>query len=288
MEAFDLKKALAGEPVLLRNGNKGYITADYSKFFPNNTFPYQGVFLAGKSKTQYDRNSWGRDGNSFFDYKKYPYLENPFDIVGMYDEGQTRPRVQLDLPCPLKEPQEGMWFITESGEAVKSNYRYDYTDALNLEGFASGLYFATKEDAQEWLDAMRNARRQLQNFPHFRPLVAVFFMDKFIMENVLFCYKGMSKKEQLELIYADFLDMRCNRTFIFYQPNKVVIPFDGKGFMFEELSVPEINRKMLDSFNICRYTFNDEKAQSKKLTKRFIKSLPTLKFSDIKKLINME
>lgn len=164
---FDLEKALAGEPVLLRNGNKGYITADYSKFFPNNTFPYQGVFLAGKSKTQYDRNSWGRDGNSFFDYKKYPYLENPFDIVGMYDEGQTRPRARFDLPCPLKELNQDehyyyidFWIDTDTKKVesivVCGIFENSILDEYRLN---QGRCFATESDAQEWLDAMRNARR---------------------------------------------------------------------------------------------------------------------------------
>ncbi|HEH9767312.1 TPA: pyruvate kinase, partial [Pasteurella multocida] len=86
MKEFDLEKALAGEPVVLRNGSKGYVTADYSKFFPFNTFLYQGVFQIGKSKTQFERNSWTIDGSSFFEHNKYPHLENPFDIVGMWEE----------------------------------------------------------------------------------------------------------------------------------------------------------------------------------------------------------
>lgn len=135
MKPFDLEKALAGEPFNL-DGEKRYAAKQVD-----------GLLI---------HYSIDKDGKLDCSWNSVDYLE---DESGATMWQEPRPRVTLDLPCPLKEPQEGMWFITESGEAVKSNYRYDYTDALNLEGFASGLYFATEEDAQEWLDAMRNARR---------------------------------------------------------------------------------------------------------------------------------
>lgn len=102
------------------------------------------------------------------------------------------------------------------------------------------------------------------------------------MKNNLFCHKGMKKKNQLDLIYSDFLDMRVG-TYIFYLPNKSVLHFDKKGVFFRELTEYELVEMMLNSFNICNYTFNDKHTQSIRLAKKFIKSLSTLNFSDIKK-----
>ncbi|OWZ81612.1 pyruvate kinase [Pasteurella multocida] len=160
MKAFDLEKALAGEPVVLRNGSKGYVTADYSKFFPFNTFLYQGVFQIGKSKTQFERNSWTIDGSSFFEHNKYPHLENPFDIVGMWEE--PRPTVTLTLPCPLKAVMVGQKVfyldLNKQHEQVCSFlFQTDSTYHFNL--LKNGGIFSTEEDAQAWLDAMRDTRR---------------------------------------------------------------------------------------------------------------------------------
>lgn len=79
-----------------------------------------------------------------------------FSIGSMWEE--PRPRVSLTLPRPLKEPQEGMYLITSNFEIYESDFK-EGRGGYNISALAEGRYFATKEDAQEWLDAMRNARR---------------------------------------------------------------------------------------------------------------------------------
>ena len=66
--------------------------------------------------------------------------------------------ITITLPCPLEKPQNGMWFIDEL-RVEKSSYTDDNQDAINEDLLEAGCYFATKEDAQAWIDALKNNRR---------------------------------------------------------------------------------------------------------------------------------
>lgn len=136
MKPFDLDKALAGEPVVLRNGLKAYIKhnlEDYQEL--DFDFPLRGYLI---SEGYAFERSWTIDGLSFL-------AESEYDVIGMWEE--PRPAVTRPLPATLKEPQEEMWIITSSFEVRKSNYKPE-------EIFKSGRYFATREDAQACLDAI--------------------------------------------------------------------------------------------------------------------------------------
>lgn len=137
MKPFDLEKALAGEPLKdLHNGEK--------------------CWFIGESKLTDDYIFQNEEGECFAVTKN---VENIRKGYAMWQE--PRPRVQLDLPAPLREPQEGMCYI-HRGEVHWYSYNKEIHNswlASNRIDFETGLYLATREDAQEWLDAMRNARR---------------------------------------------------------------------------------------------------------------------------------
>ncbi len=131
---FDLEKALAGEPLKdLHNGEK--------------------CWFIGESKLTDDYIFQNEEGECFAVTKN---VENIRKGYAMWEE--PRPRVQLDLPAPLKEPQEGMYVIDSNFEIYKSDFK-EGRRRYSTKAFAQGRYFATREDAQEWLDALRNARR---------------------------------------------------------------------------------------------------------------------------------
>ncbi|WP_424411178.1 pyruvate kinase [Pasteurella sp. PK-2025] len=149
MKEFDLEKALAGEPVVLRNGNKAFV-----KFVLENPLleddQVAGFHIDKEGKEEV--TSWSKNGIHI------PNINGMYDIIGMWEE--PRQRVHLDLPAPLKEPQEGMWLINKYGLNIeKSSYSQRFNDGLSEECLLEGRYFATKEDAQAWLDAMRESRR---------------------------------------------------------------------------------------------------------------------------------
>ncbi|MDW0618579.1 pyruvate kinase [Mannheimia haemolytica] len=150
MKPFDLNKALAGEPVKLRNNDKAFvkylISDDYIR--DNKDHQVQG-YTVDEENVFLSEVSWTVSGSHFNDGTIAQY-----DIVGMWEE--PRPTVTLTLPCPLKEPYEGMWFIDNDFTVVKSMF----ANAPFVKKFLpQGRCFASEEDAQEWLDAMRNSRR---------------------------------------------------------------------------------------------------------------------------------
>lgn len=107
--------------------------------------------MIGKSETQYQRNQWTEDGASLFEYEKYIVDTNPYDIIGMWEE--PTPTVTLTLPKPF-QPKKGeeYYFIRQNG------FGSLYVDKKTRESIAFEYNaFRKEEDAQAWIDAMRDA-----------------------------------------------------------------------------------------------------------------------------------
>ena len=139
-EPLDLERALAGESVMLRNGSKANIlkqVKDTLIGYFDECSPY----------------AWDINGDAD------RAADSTHDIIGMWKDYESN-TVTLTLPCPLKEPQNGMWFIVGDGVAMKSDYQKDIpTRTFNKDKFDNGFYFSSKEDTQAWLDALKNNRR---------------------------------------------------------------------------------------------------------------------------------
>lgn len=151
MKPFNLEKALAGEPVVLRNGNKAYVKYQLKEEYPEcpEHQEVHGYFLQNNNPHPVVC-SWNLEGS---------YYHNPCDkdIVGMWEE--PKPTVTFTLPCPLKEPQEEMWFISDEFNVYKSSYSERCIDNLSNDWFSQGRYFASEADAQAWVNAFKNNRR---------------------------------------------------------------------------------------------------------------------------------
>lgn len=142
MKPFDLKKALAGEPVKLRNGMKAYIkyNLEVEPCFDGN-FPLQGYFINNGIIIF----SWSLKGEAT------SIVGNEIDIVGMWEE--PRPRVQLDLPCPLKKWKPDCYLITDRLTVEKTVFtERPFNEELCL-------YFDKEEYAEEWINAMKQSKR---------------------------------------------------------------------------------------------------------------------------------
>lgn len=150
MKKFDLKAALSGEPVKLRNGSKAIILNDARNYFKN-TRPSDEVLLGLISDVNNQdkflcSGAWASDGswiNNFVD---------EFDIVEMWEE----PKISIeDLPKPFK-PKDGESYFYITGGIVE--YEDDYWDSNKFDKSSAerGGCYRTREDAQKWLDFMKS------------------------------------------------------------------------------------------------------------------------------------
>lgn len=161
-EPFDLERALAGEPVLIRDGSKGYVFANLNDIaFKENMscsdyLPLRGVIVYENNGKKLSSETWTLNGRTSSNGE-----EDYYDIIGMWKEPQSEPNtVTLTLPCPLKEPRDEMWTFFDDGKIIKSAYKSTEVEISppSSERFRNGYYFGSKEDAQAWVDAMRNNR----------------------------------------------------------------------------------------------------------------------------------
>lgn len=136
-EPFNLERALAGEPVMLRNGLKANILKQIKDTLI-------GYF------DECSPFSWDINGDASL------AAESNHDIIGMWKEPEPELNtVTFTLPSALKEPKDEMWFIYGT-EVRKSIYN---ASSLTREGFEQVTYFASKEDAEAWLNLLKNSRK---------------------------------------------------------------------------------------------------------------------------------
>lgn len=156
-EPFDLKRALAGEPVLIRDGSKGYVFANLNdialkeNMSCSDYLPLRGVIVYENNGKKLSSETWTLDGRTSSNGE-----EDYYDIIGMWKELEpVSNTVTLILPCPIKEPTGHKWYINSELDAPQ----YTNTDLYTKDFISKGCYFDTREDAQAWLDAMKNNRR---------------------------------------------------------------------------------------------------------------------------------
>lgn len=145
MKDFDLEKALQGEPVMLRNGDKAFIfknilgtpILDFKPDYP----------LIGMIHNHPVTQTWSLDGriSSCNDCA-------PGDIVGMWEE----PKISVeDLPKPFK-PQVTQHYYYIAGGDIAFEDEYLESNSFDRNAAKNGNCFRTREDAQKWLDFMKS------------------------------------------------------------------------------------------------------------------------------------
>lgn len=146
MKEFDLKAALNGEPVMLRNGDKAYIFKDLRTIFELKEkirYPLVGINI-----NRCIVYAWSLDG-------QVPLSSNTAhnDIVGMFEEPKKQISVE-DLPKPFK-PKNGESYYYICGRAIEYMRKYAEVSPFDSLSAQNGQCFRTKEDAQKWLDFMK-------------------------------------------------------------------------------------------------------------------------------------
>lgn len=148
MKEFNLDAALNGEPVMLRNGCKGVVYYKIPKEYvfsdgSNSAFPLKGLIFDEDGFIKDSSYFW--TDNGFCNHESY----HPNDIIGMWEE----PKISVeDLPKPFK-PRIGDEFFYLNDGVIR--YFSSYVDSA-VKLMRNGQCFRTKEDAQKWLDFMKN------------------------------------------------------------------------------------------------------------------------------------
>lgn len=142
-EPFDLERALAGEPVLLRNQSKGHILKQIDDTFIG-YFDHSSPI------------SWGLDGS------RSQAADSSFDIIGMWKEpenAQANAQAQYkEMPKPIEEfgDLEKVWLVGSMPSRLYPTY-YSSKNFNDLDvklRLQNKQLFATEEHAQLWCDAL--------------------------------------------------------------------------------------------------------------------------------------
>lgn len=143
-EPFDLDRALNGEPVMTRAGDKAYVKYQLPDEYTG-SFPLGGYIKDPENDLGLVHYTWSLTGKA----AEIEY-DHPQDIIGMWKESESIKSI-FNLPSPLTKPQDNMYYINQCGTCWSG---YDRTMDINL--FNERVYFASEEDARVWFNAMKN------------------------------------------------------------------------------------------------------------------------------------
>lgn len=147
MKEFDLKAALNGGPVMLRNGEKAFVKYNLLDELENieardAACPLIGYRLYGNYVST---TSWELSGKSIhWETMKY-------DIVGMFEETKKQINIE-DLPKPFKPEENELYFYINNGCVCRNLFWSGFDENLAK----NAQCFKTREDAQKWLDFMKS------------------------------------------------------------------------------------------------------------------------------------
>lgn len=148
MKNFDLKAALNGEPVMLRNGKKAFVVYDLRNYpalmGKLGKKPLNGiVFNKDGDECKYIDVEWNEAGSN---------ASVQFDIIAMWEE----PKISIeDLPKPFK-PQATQRYYYIYGGYIGCEDEGRKNNIFDERAAEKGNCFRTKEDAQKWLDFMKS------------------------------------------------------------------------------------------------------------------------------------
>lgn len=140
LKPFNLEAALAGKPVMLRNGSKAYVRHYETEVTIGDHWQIWGTTIESPSLI-----AWSKDGGYYLDG-----VISGLDIIGMWTEPRiTRIINGFEVPAPeTTKPDYGMKYFSPSVSymdmAVDHQWHNDDFDTRTLK---RGLVFLNKADA---------------------------------------------------------------------------------------------------------------------------------------------
>lgn len=152
MKPFNKAEALNGAPVVLRNGAKAIVGFEIpaDQLINSNIKDALHGYIVGPLNIAEDVFSWREDG------RVWSNSENGLDIVGMWEE--PRKQATITFTAPLNKPvNNGAEYFSIGANFEVISFAF-HGDMFDMNALACGFMFATREDAQAFLDAMEAAR----------------------------------------------------------------------------------------------------------------------------------
>lgn len=168
MKPFNLEEALAGKLCVTRDGRKVKIIFDRRTLEDTEevkTYPIMGYLQFKDGSWSSFLETWTSDGIYLISStsKEGHFL----DLVGMWEEPQ--PEVTITIPAPIKEAKEGqeVWYFGFNPTEYLLNPQCDHIYIMAFKSkiffhqylLETGQLFATKEDVEAFLEALKGARR---------------------------------------------------------------------------------------------------------------------------------
>ncbi|MFZ7198528.1 hypothetical protein [Avibacterium avium] len=159
MKPFDLEKALAGEPVKLRNGRKAYVkyvlSGEYSTSYPLRGFVEWKILSNGNGGIYIEENGWTVNGRAVI------RKESQLDIVGMWEEHKNRRFINgIEVPEPITGETwvdgKSYWYVAFATPEGASDEWFYIESAIDRRMISQGLVFETKEGAEAMAKALLN------------------------------------------------------------------------------------------------------------------------------------
>ena len=155
MKPFDLEAALAGAPVILRNGRKAYVLADTVKLGECDTI-YRNEYPLVVLVSGADINMHMRDGRCDED------PDNSQNIIGMWEDSPRTITVGCHtFPAPVIDVKSlptgtAYWYIKNTTEVACENWTGEPLDKYRL---GDGLIYLSKNDAETAASAIEAIRK---------------------------------------------------------------------------------------------------------------------------------
>lgn len=145
MKEFDLKAALNGEPVMLRNERKAFVVYDLRNY----TFLMDKLGKKALNGVVFSEDESVSAVIEWDEFGASALVQ--YDIIGMWEE----PKISIeDLPKPFK-PKNGEPFYYINGGCIEYKREYRYSNLFDKYAAENGNCFRTREGAEMWLKLMK-------------------------------------------------------------------------------------------------------------------------------------
>ncbi|OOF52737.1 hypothetical protein [Rodentibacter trehalosifermentans] len=150
LEPFTPEKALAGEPVLLRDGEKAFVISDIKSLVPISDYSLVGITPNGTLLR------WNCEGSYWLTTD-----EDELDIIGMWKEPEPVKPNADGLPKPIRDLMglEEVWHVALDVILDKLTPSVVVKPSIGWESWhhtraSNGVYYASKEDCQKACDLL--------------------------------------------------------------------------------------------------------------------------------------